>query len=50
MLYMANGIALPSHEKLVFDRQLFFLTPTSGGFHRIRPSFTLALDMILARL
>lgn len=50
MLYMANDLALPTADKLVFDRQLFFLTPPSGGFHHIRPTFPLALDMVLNRL
>lgn len=50
MLYMANGLALPTDEDLVFDRQLFFLTSPSGGFHHLRPAFPLALDMVLKRL
>jgi len=47
MLYMTNGKALPLDEKLVFDRQLFFLTPLSEEFRLIRPSFPLALDMVV---
>jgi len=50
MLYMADDLPLRVNEDLVFDRQLFFLTPLSEEFRLIRPCFPLALDMVLARL